>query len=146
MKPKSAHDKGKRFENIVCQEIEAEGLGKSVRTPGSGSGKLKGDIFNNLDFMIECKNQKSIQWWQSVDQAQEQARIGNYDSSKWALVVRDPRSPEKNPEIYAMIDFWQFLRLLKTAQQPKIKKPDRETRWHLEQLRSAVNQVIKDLK
>ena len=57
MKPKSKIQKGRRFENFINKEIEAEGLGKSIRTPGSGSGKLKGDVFNNLDFMLECKNQ-----------------------------------------------------------------------------------------
>jgi Holliday junction resolvase len=113
MKPKSAHNKGKRFENLICQEIEAEGFGKARREIGSGSGTRKGDIFANIPFLIEAKNQKKLNWWQSIDQAKKQAEIGNWDRDKWALIVRDPRTPEKKPDIYAVIDFWEFLKLMK---------------------------------
>ena len=146
MLSKSAQQKGKRFETFICQEIEAEGLGKSVRTPGSGSGLIKGDIFNNLDFMIEAKNQKKLQWWQSIDQAKQQAQIGNKWAEKWALVVRDSRTPEKNPEVYAVIDFWQWLKLLKTAEQPKIKKPDREMKYKLERFVEYGRSLLKEFK
>ena len=145
MLSKSRHSKGKRFERFVCQEMEAEGLGKSVRTPGSGSGRIKGDIFNNLDFMVECKNQKKLSWWESIDQAKKQAQIGNHWPEKWALVVKDPRTSESSPDVYAVIDFWQFLKLLKTAQEPRIKKPDKELKYKLERLKINCQQVIKEL-
>jgi len=146
VKPKSAQEKGKRFEKFVIEQMEQEGLGKSVRTPGSGSGKIKGDIFNNLDFMFECKNQKKLNWLQSIDQAKNQAVIGNFSSQKWALIVKDARTPETDPEVYAIVDLWQFLQLLKKNQEPKIKAPDREMKWKLTNLKNAIKQVDKYLK
>lgn len=146
MKPKSAQEKGKRFEKFVIEQMEQEGLGKSVRTPGSGSGKIKGDIFNNLDFMFECKNQKKLNWLQSIDQAKNQAVIGNFSSQKWALIVKDARTPETDPEVYAIVDLWQFLQLLKKNQEPKIKKPDREVRYTISNTIIWLKKLEKQLK
>ena len=146
MKPRSAQNKGKRFEKYISQEIEAEGLGRSVRTPGSGSGKIKGDLFNNLDFMIECKNQDKYDINRWVDQAKGQAEVGNFNSEKWALIFRDFRTSETSPDVYVMIDLYQFLQLLKKNQEPKMKEPDRDMKWKLVRLRDAINQVVKDLK
>lgn len=146
MEPKSAKNKGRRFENFVNHEIELAGLGKAIRTPGSGSGKIKGDSFNSLDFLIEAKNEKVIKWNKNIDQAKRQAEQGNYDPDKWALIVRDSRTPEASPDVYTVIDFWQFLELCKRAKEPKIKNPDRETIWKLERLIQAAKAVLKDLK
>ena len=145
MKPKTAIEKGKRFEKLVSAEIEAEGLGKSVRTPGSGSGKIKGDLFNNLQFMFECKNQKTIHFLDWVDQAKEQSKIGNQWKEKWALITFDPRTTETNPSIYATIDLWEFLKLLKKDKEPLIKEPDKSMRYDLEHLKSIANKVLKQL-
>jgi len=142
MKSQSAKQKGKRLENFVCDRIEAMGLGKVLRTPGSGSGKIKGDVFAHIDFTIECKNEK--QWhWQNVDQAKREAETGNYYKDKWALVVRDPREPEFN-EVYAVIGLDQFLELLKRSREPIIKEPDREAAWHIKNLIQAAKAVLKD--
>jgi len=146
MKPRSAQQKGKRFENLINHEIESEGLGRATRTPGSGSGKLKGDSFNNLDFLLEIKNQKTIKIKEWIDQAREQARAGNYNANKWALIFRDPRTPETKPDIYVTIDLWEFLTLLKKAQEPKIKEPDREMTWKIKSLVEAAKRVIKELE
>ena len=145
MKPKTAIEKGKRFEKLVSAEIEAEGLGKSVRTPGSGSGKIKGDLFNNLQFMFECKKQKTIHFLDWVDQAKEQSKIGNQWKEKWALITFDPRTTETNPSIYATIDLWEFLKLLKKDKEPLIKEPDKSMRYDLEHLKSIANKVLKQL-
>lgn len=148
MKPKSAIEKGKRFEKLIAHEIELSGLGMARREVGSGSGLKKGDIAASIPFLIEAKNhnvrmKKILDW---IDQSKDQAEKGNASSEKWALVFKDPRSPEARPEIYAVIDFWQFLSLLRKDREPKIKEPDREMRYHLESLKVAVNRVIKDLK
>ena len=143
MKPKTAIEKGKRFEKLVSAEIEAEGLGKSVRTPGSGSGKIKGDLFNNLQFMFECKNQKTIHFLDWVDQAKEQSKIGNQWKEKWALITFDPRTTETNPSIYATIDLWEFLRLLKKNSEPIVKEPDKDAKWKIQKLMNDAKQVIK---
>ena len=146
MKPKSAQNKGKRFETAINKEIEAMGLGRAIRTPGSGSGKIKGDSFNNLDVLLECKNQKIIHIKKWIDQAKDQAIQGNWDRDKWALIFQDPRTSESNPSIYVTIDLWEFLKLLKKNKDPLIKTPDKNFKWELERLRSAINTVMKRLK
>jgi len=145
MTPQSAKAKGKRFEEVVCQEIEKMGLGFAHREIGSGSGKRKGDIFSNLPFLFEVKNQKALNWWESINQAKRQAQEGNWHQDKWALVIRDPKTSETNPNCYALIDMWQFLELLKKDQEPKIKEPDRELKWKLENLKNTISQVLKEL-
>ncbi len=146
MKPKTSIEKGKRFEKLIAKEIMAEGLGLARREDGSGSGKKKGDIAASLPFLIEAKNvpsakiQKTLDW---IDQAKHQAEIGNYNSQKWALVFQDPRSTEASPDIYAVIDFWEFLKLMKTASAPRIKGPDRDFKYWLNKLKVALKQVDK---
>ncbi len=145
MKAKTKIQKGKNFENFICQMIEDAGLGKSIRTPGSGSGKLKGDIFSPLEFMIEAKNQKTLHIQKWIRQAKDQARIGNANPDKWCLVFKEPDSPDTNPEALVVIDFNQFLSLLQKNQEPKIKEPDKEMKWELEKLKSSMNRIIKKL-
>ena len=146
MLSKSRIEKGKRFEIKIAKEIMAEGLGLARRESGSGSGKRKGDIAASIPFLIEAKNQpsvkiKAILKW--IDQSKYQTKIGNYDRDKWALVFRDPRSPEDNPKIYTVIDFWEFLKLLKTASEPRIKEPDRDLKFWINKLKVDIKQVDK---
>lgn len=145
MKSRSIIQKGKRFENFVNKQIERAGLGKATRTPGSGSGKIKGDSFNNLEFMIEAKNQKKIDIKRWITQAKQQASIGNYDSNKWALVFRDPDYPEFE-RVNVVIDFWEWLELLKKNDEPRIKEPDREMKWKLQRMIDSARAVIRELK
>ena len=144
MTPTSAHQKGKRLENYVNQCIEEMGLGRAERVPGSGAGKLKGDSFNNLDFLLECKNEK--QWhWENIDQAIKEAQQSNYYKDRWALIVRDPRKPEFEG-VYAVIDWRQFLELLKKNQEPLIKDPDREFMYLLKNLKEIIKRVLNKLE
>ena len=146
MKPKSKIEKGKRFTNFVNDEIEKAGLGKAVPTPGSGSGdRFKGDSFNSLDFLLEYKNQKTIHLLNWVDQAKHQAEIGNYSPEKWALILKDPRSPETNPDCYAIVDLWEFLNLLKKSGEPLIKEPDKDMRYKIQRLIQSAKVVLKEL-
>lgn len=146
MKPISAKKKGSRFELFVAKEITAEGLGKAGREANSGAGFRKGDIASNLPFLIECKNQRAIHILNWIDQSKRQAEIGNWSPEKWALVFRDPRTPEANPTIYAVVDFWELLKLFKKDSEPRIKEPDRSMKWHLGQLKDSINEVLRDLK
>jgi len=146
MLSKSKIAKGKRMEEFIAKEIEETGLGKSCRTPGSGSGnRFKGDLFNNLEFMFEIKNEKQTNFLANIDQAKREAEQGNWSKEKWVLITRDPRFPEFQ-EVYATIDLWQFLSLLKKNREPMIKEPDRSTKWHLTDLKNAISRVIKDLE
>lgn len=146
MDPKSAHKKGKRFNDFVNKQIEDAGLGRAIRTPGSGSGKIKGDVFSGIDFMVECKNQKKMNWWADIDQAKKEAVDGNYDPDKWSLVVRDPRTPESNPSVYAVIDLWQWLELLKRSNEPIIKEPDRQVRWKIQRAIQSLKELLKEFE
>ena len=145
MKATSARAKGQRFERFIAKEIEKAGLGKAGRESASGAGFRKGDIASNLPFLIEAKNQKRYSWWSFIDQAKDQADAGNFSPEKWALVVRDPRTAEKNPDCYVVMDFWEWLKLLKKDSVPLIKKPDKELKWKLQRLKNYAQSVIKDL-
>jgi len=145
MKIKSSKEKGKRFEKFICHQIEEMGLGKSTRTPGSGSGKLKADIFSNLDFSLECKNEVQTNFLPNIDQTKKEAEQGNWSKEKWALITRDPRFPEFQ-EVYATIDLWQFLELLKKGSEPLIKEPDKDLKWKLQSLKQICQSIIKRLE
>lgn len=57
MKTKSAKAKGRQLESYIVERLRASGLDvQAQRTPGSGTGKDKGDIWNKLGFCFECKN------------------------------------------------------------------------------------------
>jgi len=72
--------------------------------------------------------------------------IGNFSRYKWALIVKDARTPETDPEVYAIVDLWQFLQLLKKNQEPKIKKPDREVRYTISNTIIWLKKLEKQLK
>ena len=146
MKPKTRIEKGKRFEKQIAQAIQDAGFGLARREAGSGSGLRKGDIASNLPFLIEAKNQKTIKIQEWIRQAKSQAEIGNYDSGKWALVFKNPESPNANPEMFITIDFYQFLDLLKRYAEPRVKEPDRSMKWKLTKLKDTINEVLRELK
>lgn len=146
MKAKSAIEKGKRLENYICQQLEEYGIDSNARREiGSGSGKKKGDIYSSIDFIIEAKNQKSVQWWQSIDQAKDQAKKGFHNPDKWMLVVRDPRTAEFN-DVYALIDIHQFLTLYKKAMESKVEQPDRTVSYKLKNLIRSAKELLKELE
>lgn len=74
MKPASAIKKGKRLEQKVARAMRSKlGGDKAVRMAGSGSGAIKGDVYNRY-FTVECKNQEKVsiwKWWeQTIAQVQ----------------------------------------------------------------------------
>jgi len=144
MQIRSAREKGKRFEKFCIQQIEEMGLGSGCRTPGSGSGLKKGDIFTSLDFLPECKNEQNPKWLPSITQAKRQAEIGNHFKEKWVLFMRDPRFPEFE-QVYAVLDLWEFLKLLKKNKEPLIKAPDKEFKWKLERAKQSIKEVLNYL-
>jgi len=148
MKVKSILEKGKRAEKEVCRRIERAGLGSARREAGSGNGLKKGDIFANLPFLIEVKNQKTIHFGEWVAQAKKQASEGQIEANKWCLVCIDPvgvQEPERM-EMYATIELDEFLTLLKRNQEPKVKEPDRSLKWKLEKLRQVCKEVVNELE
>lgn len=147
MKPNSVREKGKRAERTVCERIERIGLGKSCRTPGSGSGNKKGDIFNNLPFLLEVKNHKVIHIQDWVKQAKEQARIGNSDPNKWGLIIVNPDGVQDSErmDLWFVCELDEALELMKRNQEPKVKEPDRNLKYKLERLRQCCRDVENEL-
>ena len=145
MNPNSKRAKGSRFERFLAKEITEAGLGTAHRELMSGGGWRKGDIASSLPFLIEAKHQKQIRILEWIDQAKRETEQGNWDKDKWAVVFNDFRIKPEFSEVYAVIDFWQWLSLLKKNSEPKIKQPDRELKWRLERLKNAVNAVIKGM-
>lgn len=145
MQQRSAKAKGSRFERYIAKQITLAGLGKAGRESASGAGFRKGDVASNLDWILEVKNQKKLQWYKSIDQAKRQAEMGNISPEKWALITRDPRTPEANPRVYVTIDLWEWLELLKKDSEPPIKQPDRTLEWDLQHLKQTCQKVIKQI-
>ena len=144
--PQGKIQKGKFLEKIVAQAIEIAGLGKACREAGSGSGKRKGDIFSSLDYLLEVKNEECPHFLQNIRQARRQAEIGNWNGDKWILVQRNPESPQNNPELFAVIDFYELLGLLKKSNEPIIKEPDRDAKYKIQRAVDSLRAVLKVLE
>lgn len=149
MKPKSAIEKGKRYEKHIAEIIRESGLDpRAGREIGSGSGLSKGDIRSTIPFLIECKNEDSVPKWilDRIDQARSQAGKGFAWKDRWALVFRDIREPETHSSDFVLLDFNEFLELIKRAAEPQTVEPDRDFKYKLENLRRATNEIIKRLQ
>jgi Holliday junction resolvase len=147
MQPRSAQNKGKRAEKEVCRRIERAGLGAARREAGSGNGIKKGDVFANLPFLLEVKNQKTVHLQDWIKQSKEQSRIGNSDPNKWGLIIVSPdgiQDPERM-DMTITVELDEFLELLKRNQEPKIKIPDRNLAYKLNKLRQISKEVLNEL-
>ena len=146
MKPKTAIQKGKDFEIHIAKELGLNGFSESRRESGSGSGLKKGDVFcPDFPFLIEAKNQKVVKINEWVDQSKRQAEIGFHDREKWVLMFKDTRTPNKNPTIYAVCDFYAFLDLAKRFNEPRIKEPDYNLKREVEALKYRSQGLIRKL-
>ena len=146
MKTTSKKAKGSRFERFIAKEITQAGLGEAHRELMSGGGWRKGDIASSLPYLMEAKHQKKIRVLEWIDQARREAQQGNFDPNKWILVFNDFRKKPEFSEVYAVIDFWELLELLKKNSEPKIKQPDRQLKWEIQKLIQTAKQVIKKLE
>lgn len=73
MKAKSAKAKGDRLENWVASELRKQGI-DAKRMPGSGSfNHFKSDIYANIPYSFECKNQETTKVWEWYEQAKKDA-------------------------------------------------------------------------
>jgi hypothetical protein len=146
MQIKSAQKKGKRAEKEVARRIERMGLGAARRESGSGNGLKKGDIFANIPFLMEVKNERTTNFLTNITQAQEQARIGHIDPNKWCLVTIDPRGVQ-DPErmtIYATVELDELLELIKKNQEPKVKAPDKLLKYQLNDFKEILRRLESD--
>lgn len=142
MKPRSAKNKGNRYENHLI-EILREKLDKSAhRTCGSGAGLDKQDIvLPAMGYEIEAKNQKTLKildWWEQCKKQEH----GN----KAIVVFRNPRKAEFQENLVIM-DLNDWIEVM-TGQSEEVKiesnfKPS--LLWKIKRLKDATNDVMKEL-
>lgn len=149
MKTASCKAKGRRFEHYVAQMIRDCGLDLTAkRQIGSGAFSLKGDIQSDIDFTIEVKNHEKLSVNDWIAQAKSATNKGNFYKDKWAVVFRDPKTPESAPEVYAIIDMNEFLELLLTQKKFKesnMQDAGRELRSKLYKTKQACQELLKAL-
>jgi hypothetical protein len=106
MKLASKRQKGRRLENKIASLWRSKMKMMAVRTPGSGSGKFKGDVYAEY-FTIEAKNREKVRVWEWWQQAREQKHLnkppvlmisGNYrpilaimDINDWLDLVKEAK-------------------------------------------------------
>lgn len=148
MKKSSAKHKGSRYEHFIANCIKESGLDPNARRQQlSGAGYDKGDIKTTIPFTIECKNCNQIAAMEWIEQSKREALQGNVSPDKWAVIFRNPRKAEFQ-ESFVIIDFQQFLELLKGKQENLIIEVDadnRQLKYDLQRLKEALNKVIKQL-
>jgi hypothetical protein len=142
MKPRSAKNKGNRFENYLIEYLRENLDSKAQRTYGSGSGLDKQDVrLPSYDIEIEAKNQKVIHlldWW-------EQCKRQEYGNMA-VLCLRNPRKPEFTESLIVMgLDDWVELVKKQKEQVEVINNFDRDLKWRIKNLEKAAHEVFKNL-
>ncbi len=139
--PRGKIQKGKELENWVVDRLRLSGLDRrAYRQKGSGSGLNKGDVWNDLNLCLECKNQKNFSpnWFQQA----EKESLGYQEP---VVVWHPAQKPLEASMVFITWDYYEKL-LLRSKEPPKINEPGKELKWHLINLKNSINQVIKDLE
>lgn len=105
---RSRKEKGRRTEVEVAKRLHEVLDVDARRMPLSGGGTIKGDIYcPALPVSFECKAQEKLNFWESFQQAREQAGLG-----KMPILVAD-RNYEKDK--LAVLRFEDLLTLMDFA-------------------------------
>jgi len=140
MRIQSRIQKGKELENWITDRLRLSGLDRrAYRQKGSGNGLNKGDIWNDLNLCIECKNQKNFSkdWY-------KQAEKESMGTQEPIVVWHPPQLPLEASMVFINWDYFEKL-LIKSKNPPDIKSPNKNLKWKLEKLRQVANEVIKEL-
>jgi hypothetical protein len=140
MKPNSAKAKGNLLEDWIVNRLILSGLDtRAYRQKGSGSGLNKGDVWNSLNLCIEAKNQTNFKpaWFKQA----EKESLGQQEP---VVVWHPPNKPLDDSKVFINWNYYE--KLLLKAKEPKSTKPTRDFRWRLENLKSAIQKVLKELK
>lgn len=149
---KAALQKGKDLEQHLVNQLIEKGLDtRAQRSRGSGNGNgEKSDCWTSLQVLgqnagFECKNHKKLsigEWWKQTKKLESLGR-------EPVLVYKLPYNPYSGTLVTIYLD--TFLELVKAAREPtEIKEvmpqtEDREKRYALENLKSAITKAIKHL-
>ena len=144
MKPRSAKNKGNRFENHLIEILKETLDCKAQRTYGSGNGLDKQDIrLPQFDIEIEAKNQKTIKLIDWLEQCRRQITGSNMG----VLAIRNPRKPEFQ-EVLIVLSLDDWAELVKKQNEtvevesnyyPKLK-------WRLKRFLDYGKEVFKELE
>lgn len=144
---KTARQKGKDLENHIAEQIRRKGLDpKASRSVGSGSGNSeKADIscnvvVNGRNIGIEAKNHKVPHikdWWK---QTQQLEKVGYLPVLVYSL------HNEGLDGAKAVVYLDDLLDIIKKAQEPALKEPDREMKWLLKSLIETAKKIIKRIE
>lgn len=141
MNPQSAIQKGKELENWIVGRLKASGLDlRAARNPGSGNGKMKGDINNDLGWCIEAKNTRAFPGAGAFRQVRE-AAMGY---QKELIVWHPPNTPLDASQV--VMSWHDFEELLLKAREERVEAPDRDMRFALFKLKTAIGEVSRYLK
>lgn len=142
MKPRSAKNKGNRFENYLIEILKEKIDSKAQRTYGSGNGLDKQDIrLPSFNIEIEAKNQKAIHlldWWEQC----KRQEFGNMA----VLALRNPRKAEFQETLIVMgLDDWIEL-VKKQNETVEVESNfDPNLKWKVKRLQEAAKAVFKEL-
>jgi len=143
MNPRSAKNKGNRFENHLIEVLKENLDSKAQRTYGSGNGLDKQDIrLPQFDIEIEAKNQKTIKlidWW---EQCRRQLTSGNMG----VLALRNPRKPEFQETLIVMsLEDWTEM-VKKQNEKVEIESNfSPGLKWKVKKLKDSAQEVFKEL-
>jgi hypothetical protein len=143
MKPRSAKNKGNRYENHLIEVLREKLDSKAQRTYGSGSGLDKQDVrLPSFNIEIEAKNQKNIKlidWW-------EQCKRQEFGNTA-VLCLRNPRKPEFMESLVVM-DLHDWIELVKKQNETVEVESnfDPNLKWKVKRLKEAAQAVFKELE
>jgi hypothetical protein len=143
MNPKSSIEKGKELERFVAEKFNGSGLDfRAKRQPGSGNGKSKGDIDNDLGWCIECKNEKRFNWKEAAKQVEREA-MGH---QKEAICWHPPFKPLDNSVIIINInDFIDILVKVKNSRKSGEILDKWQIKNNLDRAIYHLKQVVRDI-
>lgn len=142
MKPRSAKNKGNRYENHLIEVFKEKLDSKAQRTYGSGSGLDKQDVrLPSFNIEVEAKNQKSLHvmdWW-------EQCKRQEYGNMA-VLIFRNPRKAEFLESLVVMgLDDWIELVKKQNEVVEVESNYDPNLKWKIKNLKNAAQAVFKEL-
>jgi len=131
----NTRQKGRQLVKEIVRRLKENNL-PCYEVVGSGSGLLKGDIrVEPLDLVIEAKKHKQISMINWVKQSEKEGLGINKTALAWQIPA--------TPDIRIDVSLEYFIDLLKRAEEPLIKEPDREMKYDLERLKTIINKIIK---
>lgn len=134
--------KGKLLENWIVERLRLSELDvRAMRNPGSGNGKNKGDIWNDLNICFEAKNTAKPNFNEALKQANREALGTQIPVVVWHM----PNTPMDDSKVVIDWHYFETLLLKVKNSTPAYQNPDRSANWALENLKNAIKKVQKEL-